>query len=178
MTKKILFLGPQGSGKSTQAKLLAGFFKIPVISTGDIFRKLMQQQRDALGQMVKKTLEEGRLVDDQTTCTIVRRRLQQPDCERGFILDGYPRTLEQVKIFDPRFDAVFYLDLPEEVAIKRLFRRGREDDTSEIIKMRLDLYYRETQPLLDYYRKLGILKEIKAEGSIESIQSQIQSKLS
>lgn len=166
--KKILFLGPQGSGKSTQAKLLGKFLKIPVVSTGDIFRQMSE---------VKKILQQGKLVDDQTTCQIVRKRLQQADCKQGFILDGYPRSLEQVKIFDPKFDVVFYLDLPEETAIERLTKRAREDDTAEIIKTRLDLYYQQTQPLLDYYRKQGILKEIEAENSIESVQEAIRSKL-
>lgn len=166
--KKILFLGPPGSGKSTQAKLLAKYLKLPVVSTGDIFRQLPE---------VREILQEGKLVDDWFSAEIVRKRLNEKDCQSGFMLDGYPRTLEQVKIFDPKFDIVFYLSLPVEVAISRLLKRGRKDDTREAIKKRLDLYHQKTKPLLDYYQDLGILKKINAAGSIAAIQKAIRSKL-
>lgn len=165
---KILLIGPQGSGKSTQAKLLADYLKIPFISTGEIFRRMA---------LVKKILSEGKLVDDQTTCKIVKDRLKQPDCKRGFVLDGYPRTLEQGKIFDPGFDKVFYLDVPEEVVIERLTKRGRSDDTPESIKMRLDLYYKQTEPLLEFYRNLGILSEIDGLGTTLQVQQRIREEL-
>lgn len=165
---KILLIGAQGSGKSTQAKLLAEYLKVPFISTGDIFRRMA---------LVKKILDEGKLVDDQTTCKIVKDRLKQPDCKLGFVLDGYPRTIEQVRLFDPGFDKVFYLDVPEEVVIERLTKRGRSDDTPESIKMRLDLYYQQTEPLLAYYRNLGILSEIDGLGTIEQIQQRVRERL-
>lgn len=174
---KILLIGPQGSGKSTQAKLLAEYLKVPFISTGDIFREMAQKPADLLGRMVKKILDEGKLVDDETTSKIVKDRLSQPDCQSGFVIDGYPRTLEQVKIFDPEFDQVFYLDVPEEEVIKRLVKRGRADDTEELIRMRLNLYYQQTQPLLDYYRNLRVLLEIDGTGSIEEVQDKIRKQL-
>lgn len=175
---KILLIGPQGSGKSTQAKLLAKYLKVPFISTGDIFREMaLPDARDLLGQMVRKILDEGKLVDDQTTSKIVKDRLIAPDCERGFVLDGYPRTLEQVKIFDPGFDQVFYLDVPADVVVERLAKRGRADDTKESIKTRLNLYYQQTQPLLDYYRNLEVLVEIEGTGSIEEVQDKIRKQL-
>ncbi len=93
---KILMIGPQGSGKSTQAKLLAEYLNIPVISTGDIFREAAQSGSE-LGQMVKKIMEEGKLVDDETTFKIAEERLAKSDMQNGFILDGYPRNIEQVK---------------------------------------------------------------------------------
>ena len=170
---KILLIGPQGSGKSTQAKLSAGYLNVPVISTGDIFRKLMQEDTGP-GRAIKKILDEGRLVDDQTTSKIVKERLSQPDYQGGFVLDGYPRTVEQIRIFDPEFNKVFYLDVPEEEVIKRLMARGREDDSEQLIKTRLDLYYKQTKPLLDYYRSQGILIEIDGKGSIEKIQDEIR----
>lgn len=165
---KILLIGAQGSGKSTQAKLLAEYLKVPFISTGDIFRGMT---------LVKQILDEGKLVDDQTTSKIVKDRLSQPDCQSGFVMDGYPRNLEQVKIFDPGFDKAFYLDVPEKVVIERLTKRGRGDDTPESIKMRLGLYYKQTEPLLKFYRNLRILNEIDGLGTIEQVQQRIREEL-
>jgi len=172
---KILLIGSQGSGKSTQAKLLAEYLKIPYISTGDIFREMaLPGAGDLLSQRVRKILQEGKLVDDQTTCKIVKNRFNQADCQGGFALDGYPRTLEQAKIFDPGFDKAFYLNVPEEVVIARLTKRGRVDDTLKSIKMRLDLYYQQTAPLLNYYKNRGILIEIDGIGTVEEIQQHIR----
>lgn len=173
---KILLIGPQGSGKSTQAKLLAEYLKIPFISTGDIFR-IMAEEGSELGQRVKNILNKGELMDDETASEIVRNQLSTPDLSRGFILDGYPRNLEQVQLFDPQFDRVIYLNVPEEELLKRLTARGREDDSPEAIKTRLDLYYVQTQPLLDYYKNQGILTEIDGIGSIEDVQQRIRDSL-
>lgn len=173
---RILLIGAQGSGKSTQAKLLAEYLNAPFVSTGDIFRKL-SQEAFGFGQTIKKIMDEGKLVDDQTTCKIVQDRLSQTDCNQGFVLDGYPRNLEQVKIFDPKFDKVFYLDVSEEAVIERLTKRGRADDTPESIKTRLELYYQQTKPLLNYYRDLGILTEVDGVGSVEDIHQRIKDSL-
>lgn len=170
---KILLIGPQGSGKSTQAKLLAEYLNIPHVSTGDIFRRLTQKNV-GIGQIVKGVLEQGKLVDDQTTSSIVRERSQEDDCKEGFIMDGYPRNLEQLRKYDPEFDIVFYLNVPEEVALERLLQRGREDDTEELIRQRLDLYYQQTQPLLDYYKQGNKLIEISGIGDIQRIQDEIK----
>lgn len=170
---KILLIGPQGSGKSTQAKLLAEYLVVPTVSTGDIFRKLIQENTD-IGRKLKDILNEGRLVDDQTTCEIVQERLSRSDCRQGFVLDGYPRTVEQMKIFDPGFDKVFYLNVPEEEVIKRLMVRMRADDSAELIKTRLGLYYKQTSPLLDYYRSQEELIEIDGIGSVEEVQNEIR----
>jgi len=164
--RKVLILGPQGSGKSTQGKLLAQFLRLPYISTGDIFRTMTGK--------IKQVLYQGRLVDDQTTSEIVKKRLNQKDCQNGFVLDGYPRTLEQVKLFDPPIDGVFYLDLSDTSALNRLLKRGRVDDTPQSIKTRLDLYYKKTKPLLNHYRNLSKLIEIEASGSIEEVQQRIR----
>src|SRR3989338_507134 len=126
---KILLIGPQGSGKSTQASLLAEYLGIPKISTGDIFRKLPK---------VKEILAAGKLVDDETTAEIVKKRLQETDCQNGFILDGYPRNITQKELFDPQFEKVIYLKVPDEELMKRLLARGREDDTPESIRTRLN----------------------------------------
>ena len=96
---KILLIGPQGSGKSSQAGLLARYLNVPVVATGEIFRKLVQENTD-MGQALKNILNEGRLVDDQLTCKIVKETLSQSDYQGGFVVDGYPRTVEQMKIFE------------------------------------------------------------------------------
>lgn len=170
---KILFVGPQGSGKSTQGKLLADFLGLQYLSTGDIFRE-MSADPSEVGQRLKQILAEGKLVDDQTTSNMVARKLAGDEYGRGFILDGYPRTLEQIKLFDPGFEKVIYLDLPDEEGIKRLLARGREDDTKESITERLRLYHKQTDPILNYYRNLGILVEIDGIGSIDEIQKRIR----
>lgn len=167
MIKKILFLGAQGSGKSTQGKLLAKFLGLPYISTGDMFR--------GLGGEIKQFLDQGKLVDDQTTSKIVEEKLKGEEYENGFIFDGYPRTMEQIKLFNPGFDKVIYLDLSDTEATKRLLKRGREDDTEDVIAERLRNYHLQTDPILDYFQQKGILKQIDGLGSIEEIWQRIKS---
>lgn len=170
---KILLIGPQGSGKSTQAEFLAEYLKIPKISTGDIFRKIAKQNSEE-GRKIKQIQIEGRLVDDETTAEVVKKKVSKDNCKNGFILDGYPRNLSQREIFDPGFDKVIYLKVPEEELIKRLMARSREDDTPGSIKTRLNLYYQQTRPLLDYYRNLGILTEVNGMGTVEEVQNEIK----
>lgn len=173
---KILLIGPQGSGKSTQAQLLSEYLNIPVISTGDIFRKLREEDSEE-GRKIKQILDSGKLVDDQTTSEIVRKRLSESDCRDGFIIDGYPRTLEQINIFDPGFDKVIYLNVPQKEVLKRLLSRGRADDTEELINKRLELYYEQTLPLLDYYKQKGILVEVDGMDTIEHVQKSLRDAL-
>lgn len=170
---KILLIGSQGSGKSTQASILATQLNLSKIAVGDIYRQLAKEDTD-LGRGIKEILDKGQLVDDATTARIVEERLNREDCKNGFVLDGYPRTLEQARLFDPGFDKVFYLKLKQAIAIERLLKRGRADDTKELIEKRLELYYQQTQPLLDYYKDEGILVEIDALGDIKSIQNEIK----
>lgn len=173
---KILFIGPQGSGKSTQGNLLAQYLNLEYISTGDIFRKLGQDNSEE-GWVVKQILDSGRLVDDQTTAKLVEKRIKGIDAQDGFIMDGYPRTLEQIKLFDPGFDKVFLLELSDEEALKRLLERGREDDTKDLILERLRIYHQLTDPILDYYRNIGLLEIIDGGGSIEEIQDNLRKKV-
>ncbi len=170
---KILLIGPQGSGKSTQASLLAEFLNLPKISTGDIFRELAKEDSEE-GKQIRQVMNEGRLIDDIETAKIVKQRLQKDDVKNGYILDGYPRNLVQKELFDPKVERVFYLEVPDGEVIKRLSARGREDDSQEAIKKRLDLYHEQTKPLLEYYQGQGVLVEIDGIGSIEKIQDEIR----
>ncbi|MDO8619351.1 MAG: nucleoside monophosphate kinase [Candidatus Daviesbacteria bacterium] len=170
---KILLVGPQGAGKSTQAKLLADSFHIPAISTGDIFRELATQE-STLSEKLKQIMSSGNLVDDETTSKIVKERLAQPDFKNGFVFDGYPRTLKQIEYFDPGFDKVIYLEFADKDARQRLLRRGRADDTPELIDQRLKIYHQLTDPILDYYREQGILLAIDAAGSIDEVWQRVR----
>lgn len=175
---KILLIGPQGSGKSTQGKYLAQFLNVPFISTGDVFRQISSEDSEE-GKRIKQILDSGQLVDNQTTVGLVKDRISRKDCANGFILDGYPRNLEQAKsIEDLSFDKVIYLKLPQEVVMDRLLKRGRTDDTKESIQIRLNLYYQQTEPLLAFYKNKGVLVEIDGVGEIENIQNNIRKILS
>lgn len=165
---KILLIGPQGSGKSTQADLLAQHLGVPKISTGDIFRKLSQ---------VREILNAGKLVDDKITASIVEKKLKEEDYQNGFVMDGYPRNIHQVELFDPGFDKVTYLKVPRAELLRRLLARGRRDDTPESINTRLELYFEQTEPLLDYYKQKGILVEVDGMGEIQKVQDEIKKHL-
>ncbi len=169
---KVLLIGPQGSGKSTQASILAGSLAVPKITLGDIFRRITTEDSDE-GRRLKAILDSGQLVDDETAASLIRSRLDEPDVRKGFVMDGYPRTLQQANIFDPGFDRVIYLNVPREEVIKRLLGRGRADDTQELISKRLDAYYGQTEPLLDYYKQHGVLSEVDGIGEIDQIGQRI-----
>jgi len=174
---KILLLGPQGSGKSTLAKYLSESLNVPVISTGDIFRKIAEDSSKE-GQKIAEIVRSGKLVDDETVSLIVKKRLSEEDSKNGFILDGYPRSVKQIEYYDPGFDKVIFLKIPKQVAVERLLKRGRIDDYKEAIEKRLDEYYQQIEQILEYYRKLGSVLEINAETGIEEVWQQIKEKLS
>lgn len=171
-----MLIGPQGSGKSTQAGLLAEFLNSPKISTGDIFRELAKEDSEE-GQRIRQIMNEGRLIDDSETAKMVEQGLKRNDVREGFVLDGYPRNLAQRQLFDPVLDQIIYLKVSDEEVVKRMSARGREDDSPEAIKKRLDLYYEQTAPLLEYYRNQGVLTEIDGSGNIEEVQQRIRESL-
>ncbi|MBI2337991.1 nucleoside monophosphate kinase [Candidatus Daviesbacteria bacterium] len=176
MKERILLIGPQGAGKSSQGKLLAEFLQVPLISTGDILRNLAEGGTES-GKELGKIMTNGGLIDDKIISQIVQQRLAQPDCRDGFIMDGYPRTLNQIEYFDPLFNQVFYLKLSDEEATGRLLKRGRIDDTEEAIVQRLKIYHTETDPIIDYYNRQNLVSVIDGTGTIEQVQQRMREAL-
>ncbi|MFJ2369473.1 adenylate kinase [Microbacterium sp. NPDC087665] len=180
---RLLIVGPQGSGKGTQGVRIAETFGIPVVSTGDIFRANIKGGTE-LGQQVTAILDRGDLVPDELTSEIVRDRLSQDDASNGFLLDGYPRNTAQVAHLEEflsargeSLDAVLLLDVPREESISRLSLRaieqGRSDDTEDAIAHRLDIYERETAPIIDVYSEKGIVDRINGTGALDEVTDRI-----
>jgi adenylate kinase len=178
----ILLYGIQGSGKSTQGKLLAQHLHLPYLSTGHIFRD-MAKEGSREGRYIKETLAAGLLVPDEITIPIVEKYLAKDEYKRGWILDGFPRTLDQAEKFKTKIDVAFYLLVPDKEALWRLsFRMGskgeiREDETLMAIRKRIDLFHKSTEPVLDHYRKLDLLVEVNGEKKIEEICEDILGKI-
>jgi adenylate kinase len=179
----VLLLGPQGAGKGTQAKRISAEYGIPHIASGEILRAEMDAGT-GLGNRVKDVYARGDLVSDDLMIELIRNRLEQPDTEAGFVLDGFPRTTVQAEALDSMFNDIgrnfsvaFALQIPDEVAFDRLRRRaeveGRADDTDEAIQRRLDNYHRETEPLIEYYRTRGNLVPIHGNRSENEVFSEI-----
>lgn len=173
---KILITGPQGSGKTTQAKILAKKMGLCLVGAGDLIRDYAQNQPDQASKL-QQELSEGKLVDDNVVYQLVKDRLNRPDCKLGFISDGYPRSQTQSALFDPEFDIVFYLDISDQEAKNRLLLRNRADDTPKQIDSRLYWYHHETEPLVQHYKKQGKLIKIDANQSVEVIAAQIEDQI-
>lgn len=176
-------MGPPGAGKGTQAIKIAEHYGIPAISTGDIFRAL-QTADTPIARQVRAIMESGGYVSDEITNEIVADRLAQPDCESGFLLDGYPRTLQQVQTLDDNLAetnrpiaAVISLLADTEEVVARLLRRaeidGRADDNEETIRVRLQVYADQTAPLLEVYRSRGLLVEVNGLGEIDEVSERV-----
>jgi adenylate kinase len=206
----LVLLGGPGAGKGTQAERLSASLGIPQISTGDLFRENLKRETE-LGLLAKGYMERGELVPDEVTVGMVRERLSRPDCARGAILDGFPRTVAQAEALGAlladmgtRLAAVPYIKVPEDVLLARLAGRWtcrrcgamyhelfsppekagvcdkcggelyqRPDDTPETQKHRIEVYFEQTAPLIDYYREKGLLVEIDGERSIEKVQARL-----
>lgn len=204
-------MGPPGAGKGTQAARIAGYCNVPHISTGDIFRAAIKAGTE-LGMKLKGYLDAGQLVPDAVTIEVIKERLKEPDCIRGFLLDGFPRTIPQAEALDRmlvdlgvRLSAVLNIAVSPEALLQRLTGRRicrkcgtpyhvvfnppavpgvcdrcggelyqRSDDTEETVKERLEVYTKQTAPLLEYYRKQRLLKEINGELDIEDVWKEIQ----
>jgi adenylate kinase len=180
---RLILMGPPGAGKGTQATVIADHLGVPAISTGDIFRANVSQETE-LGIEAKRYMDAGDYVPDEVTNKMVRNRIDEPDAEPGFLLDGYPRTLAQVEELDGMIaftghslDAAVVLTVDPEELVQRLVQRagteGRADDTEDVIRRRQQLYTEQTEPLIEVYRKRGILVEIDGVGRVEQVTKRI-----
>ncbi|MHA1632124.1 MAG: adenylate kinase [Candidatus Freyarchaeota archaeon] len=207
----IVLLGPPGAGKGTQAFKISESFSIPHIATGDIFREAVKKGT-GLGRKAREYMERGELVPDEIVNGIVRERISEPDCSNGFILDGYPRTLNQAKALDEtlaemnrKIDLVLNISVSEDSVVKRLSNRRvcrrcgaiyhlitnppkrggvcdrcggelyqREDDKEEVIRNRLSVYRKQTEPIIKYYEGRGLLTDIDGNKEIEGVWNQIK----
>jgi adenylate kinase len=183
----LLVLGPQGSGKGTQAKRISAEYGVPHVSTGDIFRAAIADGSE-LGRRVEPILASGALVPDELTVSLIRERLAAPDARDGFVLDGFPRTIAQAEALDETLvetgqtlDAVLFFDLDDDVATERLRGRaleeGRDDDTPAVIAHRLAVYHEQTEPVVEHYRATGKLVPLHAERSVGEVFAEIQAAL-
>jgi adenylate kinase len=184
---RLLIVGPPGAGKGTQSVRLVNAFGIPAIATGDIFRANIKNQTD-LGKQVSAIINAGDYVPDSLTNDLVASRLGEQDCETGFLLDGYPRTVEQLHFLDEllaaegtALDAVIQLVADEDEIVGRLLKRaheeGRTDDTPETIRYRQSLYQRETAPLIAIYKERGLVIQVDALGEVGDVGDRIKEAL-
>jgi adenylate kinase len=184
----IVFYGPEGSGKGTQAKLLAQVLNLPILTSGDLVRDAAANDKGIIGEVCRQALEEGKYVADSEMFVLWKWRLKEEDAKGGWIMDGFPRNVEQAKFLDDKIDKygyrvekVIYLNLGEAESLKRLLARARplhpgsieSGDTPERIKMRLGMYKDGEKDVLDYYRARGVLIEINAEQPIEKVHEDI-----
>lgn len=180
---RVVLLGPPGSGKGTQAKLLSARLGVPAISTGDMLREAVRRDTP-LGRRARAIMDAGELVPDDVVIGIIRERMESPDAAGGFLLDGFPRTIAQARALDGQLadrgtslDAAVNLAVTEATLLERLLGRagseGRSDDRPETIRERLRVYAEKTAPLVAYYEQSGLLTNVDGSGSIEDVAGRI-----
>jgi len=188
----IIFYGPEGSGKGTQAKLLSEKLNIPILTSGDLVRQAASEDKGVIGDVCRKALSEGRYVADSEMFVLWKRRLKEDDAKNDWIMDGFPRNVDQAIFLDDKLakygykvEAVLYLKLSEEESLRRLTKRARPlhpgshelHDSPERIKNRLEIYKAGEAKVLEYYRTQGVLQEINAEQSVSEVQKEILKKI-
>lgn len=180
---RLLIMGPPGAGKGTQAAIIGDYYKIPPISTGNIFRVAITN-RTKLGERIKRIISDGGYVPDSLSVKVVVDRLEEEDAKGGWLLDGFPRTVGQVKALDAELvahgytlDAVVSLTADEEALIERMLKRadveGRPDDNEETFRTRLEVYHEQTDPLLEVYRERGLLLEVDGMGEVDEVSARV-----
>jgi adenylate kinase len=185
-----IFYGSEGSGKTTQGKLLAQKLGIPHLVSGDLVRRMAQKDQGIMGDICREALSLGHYVADTEMFVLWKSRLKEPDCQNGWVIDGFPRNITQVNFLEEKLNKynqdvskVFYLKVSEDEAIQRLLKRGRRSpdgslhDDPERIKERLKRYKEKESEVLEFYRQKGILEEINGEKSIEDIHTDILAKV-
>jgi adenylate kinase len=171
----IVFFGPPGAGKGTQADRFSRRYNIPKISTGEMLRRAVQEGTP-IGALVKERLHRGELVDDDMMIEVVRNRLEQPDTVNGFVLDGFPRTVSQARALDALVPnrVIVALEVDADTLVRRLSTRGRADDDQRVIWERLKIYASDTKPVLDYYRRHGMIAVINGDRTPDAVSSAIE----
>ena len=177
---RIVFIGPPGAGKGTQAEKIIAKYKLAHLSTGDMLRAARDAKTE-IGIQAEKYMSSGQLVPDEVVIGVIAERLKQDDCKVGYLLDGFPRTTAQAEALDMMLavagtplNIVLELKVPDDELFTRLAKRGRADDTPETIKERIAVYNNQTSPLLAYYGKKGLLKTVEGLGTIEEIFARIE----
>jgi adenylate kinase len=180
---RIIFIGPPGAGKGTQAERMVVTYRLAHLSTGDMLRAARDAKTD-VGQKADGYMSRGELVPDEIIIAVIAKRLEGSDCQGGYLLDGFPRTIAQAEALDAMLcqrgtplDVVLQLDVPEDELFQRLAGRGRADDKPEVIRQRLVAYRDQTAPLLDYYSKQALLKKINGLGSVDEIFARVKTEL-
>jgi adenylate kinase len=180
---RLIFIGPPGAGKGTQSQRLLEFLRIPHLSTGDMLRQAVSDKTSA-GRSAEKFMALGELVPDDLVMDLVRERLKASDCRAGALFDGIPRNQRQADLLDEalarsgwKLDLALELRVPDDTVIDRLAGRGRGDDQPEVVRDRLNTYWRETSPLLDHYRRRGILHVIDGLGTPDEVFDRIKTTL-
>src|SRR3990172_8009151 len=190
MALHIVFYGPEGSGKGTQAKRLAERLRVPHLVSGDLVRKYAQEDKGIMGRICNEALEQGYYVADSEMYVLWKQRFKEPDTKNGWVLDGFPRNLTQAQFLErkiekygQRLDAVFYLDVSEKESMRRLLKRGRRSpdgslhDSPERIRERLRHYNKGKRAVVNYYRRRKLLRRIDGERSIEEIHRDIMKRV-
>ena len=172
---RAVLLGAPGSGKGTQAERLSAALGVPAISTGDLLRRAVAEA-SPLGRKVGEVMAAGRLVDDGLMAEVVKERLARGDAREGFLLDGYPRTCRQAETLEEilaerrqGLDAVIYLEVPEEILVRRAVGRGRADDQEGVVRERLRVYRKSTEPLVGHFEQLGLLRRVDGNRSMDEV---------